>query len=64
MAEGEAGTAVKDIPSGVFEEFISELAKEDVPAEVVAALKKAILEDHALSEAGLRAALVFEENVI
>jgi hypothetical protein len=64
MTPADAMNTSQDIPTGLFERFIVELEKTDVPGEVVAALRKALLEDKTFTEAALRAAVTVEEKAV
>ncbi len=50
-----------DVPAQVFEQFIADLAKAEVPAEVVSRLRKTLLEDHLFADAALKQAIFGEE---
>lgn len=50
-----------DVPARVFEQFLAELAKAEVPAEVVARLRKTLMEDRLFTDAALKQAIFGEE---
>ena len=64
MTSVDAKKPSDDIPTALFQRFIAELGKTDVPGEVVAALKKALLEDKTFTDAALRAAVTVEEKAV
>ena len=50
-----------DVPAQVFEQFLADLMAAEIPAEVVARLRKTLLEDQLFSDAALKQALFGEE---
>jgi hypothetical protein len=64
MTTADAKNPSHDIPTALFEQFIAELENTDVPGEVVAALRKALLEDKTFTDAALRAAVTVEEKAV
>jgi hypothetical protein len=49
------------VPAQVFEQFLADLMAAEIPAEVVARLRKTLLEDQLFSDAALKQALFGEE---
>ncbi len=52
-----------DIPGQVFEKFIEALGGTDVSPELIARLRKALLEDKTFTERALKAAVLGEEQM-
>jgi hypothetical protein len=50
-----------DVPAQVFEQFLADLAKAEVPAEVVTRLHKTLIEDRLFTDAALKQAIFGEE---
>lgn len=50
-----------DVPAQVFEQFLADLAKAAVPPEVVARLRKTLLEDRLFNDTALNKAIFGEE---
>lgn len=61
MATPAPNQAATDIPAQVFEKFLGTLAAADTPPDVVARLRKALLEDKSFTERALREAVFGEE---
>ena len=59
-ASPEIGGA-PDVPTQVFEKFLEALAGANIPAEVVARLRKALVEDKTFNDRALRAAVLSDE---
>lgn len=58
-ASGINGTT--DIPTQVFESFLSELKSTGASSEMIERLRKTLLEDHIFTEGALRTAVLGEE---
>lgn len=56
-----AGTT--DVPAQVFEEFLRALGDAGASAELVARLRKALLEDRTFTERALKLAVIGEERL-
>ncbi len=56
------GAIAKDVPAQVFENFLAALAQAEVPAGLIARLRRSLLEDKELTERALAAALFAEEE--
>jgi hypothetical protein len=52
-----------DLPAQVFEQFLIDLVSAGIPEEVIARLRKALLEDRAFTDAALKQAVFGEETV-
>jgi hypothetical protein len=52
---------VPAVPTQVFEKFLEALTGADIPAEVVARLKKALVEDKTFTDRALKAAVLSDE---
>jgi len=52
-----------DVPTQIFEAFLSALAESGVPPEKISRLRRALLENKDWSEQSLAAAVMSEENV-
>lgn len=52
-----------DIPGQVFEKFLEALGGTDVSPELIARLRKALLEDKTFTERALKAAVLGEEQM-
>lgn len=52
-----------DVPTQVFEKFLEVLTGADIPAEVVARLKKALVEDKTYTDRALKAAVLSDETL-
>jgi len=50
-----------DVPAQVFERFLADLTAAEMPAEVVARLRKTLIDDSNFSETALRQAIFGEE---
>jgi hypothetical protein len=50
-----------DVPAQVFEKFLQALEDTGAPAELVARLRKTLLEDKAFTERALKEAILAEE---
>ena len=50
-----------DVPAQVFEKFLQSLESEDVSAELIVRLRKALLEDKTFTERALKKAVLDEE---
>lgn len=61
MAASPATGGVPEVPAQVFEKFLEALAAADLPAEVVARLKKTLLDDKLFTDRALKAAVLSEE---
>lgn len=55
-------TVINDVTKQVFEKFIDELGAIGVSTEMVARLRKALLEDGSFSDSALKAAMSEEEQ--
>jgi hypothetical protein len=62
MTEESELPPIHDIPTAIFELFIERLGDTDIPAESVAALSKALLEEGNLKESAIRAALLPDDQ--
>lgn len=51
-----------DIPTQVFESFLSELESTGASSEMIARLRKTLLEDHIFTEGALKTAVLGEET--
>jgi len=51
-----------DLPTQVFEQFLIDLVGAGIPAEVVARLRKTLLEDRVFTDAALKQAVLGEET--
>lgn len=49
-----------DVPTLIFTQFLTALSEQGIPAEILARLSKALLEDKTFGEAALRASLCSE----
>jgi hypothetical protein len=58
-SEPNMGTA--DIPTQVFEKFLQALNGAQLPADVVARLRKTLLQDKSFTERALKEAILSEE---
>jgi hypothetical protein len=61
MAASPAIGGAPDVPTQVFEKFLQALTDADIPAEVVARLKKTLVEDKTFTDRALKAAVLSEE---
>ncbi len=61
MSASPATGGVPEVPAQVFEKFLEALTVADVPAEVVARLRKTLLDDKIFTDRALRAAVLSEE---
>ncbi|MEA2014350.1 MAG: hypothetical protein U9N38_03480 [Thermodesulfobacteriota bacterium] len=52
-----------DVPAQVFEKFLQALESKDVSAELVARLRKTLLEDKSFTEHALKKAVLAEETL-
>jgi hypothetical protein len=52
----------QDIPTQVFESFLTELASTEASSEMVARLRKTLLVDQVYTESALKAAVLGEET--
>jgi hypothetical protein len=50
------------LPTQVFEQFLIDLVGAGIPAEVVARLRKTLLEDRVFTDAALKQAVLGEET--
>lgn len=50
-----------DLPAKVFEQFLADLATANASADVVARLRKALVEDRVFTEAAMRKAVLGED---
>ncbi len=57
-SEGEA-----DVPTLVFEKFLDALSKAEAPADLVARLRTALLDEKKFSERALKAAVLGEDHL-
>lgn len=57
----EQGT--RDVPAEVFEKFLQALGGAGASAELVARLRKALLEDRTFTERALKSAVLGEESL-
>jgi len=62
LAEQSERSPIHDIPTAIFELFIERFGDTDIPAESVAALNKALLEEGNLKESAIRAALLPDDQ--
>jgi hypothetical protein len=62
MANAPEEKKLSDVPTQVFEEFLTAAAATDLPVEVVTRLRRALLEEKVFTEPALRAALFGEET--
>jgi hypothetical protein len=62
MAETKQSPAVAEVPKQVFEQFLEELSKTNVPAETVDRLRTAILGAASLTDNMIKAALLPEKD--
>jgi hypothetical protein len=53
-----------DVPTQVFEKFLEALTGANIPAEVVARLKKALVEDKTFTDRALKAAVLSDEPLL
>ena len=60
MTEQRRQDGMSDVPRQVFETYLEALSGADVPAEVVARLRKALLDHKRLTERALREAVLPE----
>jgi hypothetical protein len=51
-----------DVPTQIFQKFLAELEANGVSAEVVARLRKTLLEEEKLTHNALRAAVIGDES--
>jgi len=51
-----------DVPTQIFQNFLAELEVNGVSAEVVARLRKTLLEEQKLTQNALRAAVIGDES--
>jgi hypothetical protein len=63
MSSAETGSEVAGIPRQIIEKFLAELTSEKVSPEIVARLKKTLVEQGDISEAALKAALTARTDV-
>jgi hypothetical protein len=61
MTASPAIGGAPDVPTQVFEKFLEALTGADIPAEVVARLKKALVEDKTFTDRALKAAVLSDE---
>lgn len=61
MEETNSQPGIPDVPQQVFEQFLADLAEKGQPAELVARLRKALIEEASFSERALRAAVLPDE---
>jgi hypothetical protein len=61
MTTSPTTEGTRDVPVQVFEKFLNALAGAGVSAEVVAQLRKALLEEQAFTEHALKAAVLGED---
>jgi len=50
-----------DVPAQVFEEFLTELASEGLPQDLIVRLRKTLLVEKSFNDRALRTAIVSEE---
>ncbi len=62
QAESKKEKIHMDVPTNVFEAFLSQLEKAEAPTDVVERLRKTILQEKDLSDRAIRAALFFEDD--
>ena len=63
MSDGEKGSEGGGIPQQIVEKFLAKLTDEKVSPEVVARLRKTLVERGDLSEAALKAVLMAGDDV-
>lgn len=52
----------RDVPAQIFEEFLRSLGSAGVSVELIARLRKTLLEDRIFSEGALKEAILSEES--
>ena len=62
MAESPVAPKVTDVPAQVFEQFLTDLAAANIPAEVVTRLRKTLLEDRLFTDAAIKQAVFGKES--
>lgn len=61
MATSSIKEAAPDVPTQVFEKFLQALGGADVSAELIARLRKTLLEEQSFTERALKVAVLGEE---
>jgi len=61
MPPSPAIGGASEVPTQVFERFLEALSATDIPAEVVARLRKTLVEDKTFTDRALKAAVLSEE---
>lgn len=56
--------ATADIPREVFEKFLEALGGTDISPQVIARLRKTLLEDQTFTDAALKTAVIGEEETL
>jgi hypothetical protein len=57
-----AQQTIPEVPKAVFEQFLTELAKDSSLSEVASRLKAALLENETLTEAAIRSAILPDDH--
>ena len=63
MTTSPTDEGTPDVPAQVFEKFLQALESKDVSAELVARLRKTLLEDKKFTEHALKKAVLSEETL-
>ena len=61
MGDAQAEATSPEVPKQIFEKFLADLTAGGQPAELVARLRKTLIEKPSFSERALRAALLPDE---
>jgi hypothetical protein len=61
MTSSPRGEGKSDVPAQIFEKFLEDLEEASVPLELVARLRKALIEEKTFTERALKMAIFTEE---
>lgn len=62
MASATSPKRAADVPAQVFDQFLADLVAANLPEEVVARLRKTLIEDRTFNEIALRKSVLGEES--
>ena len=62
MANEPLNSSIGEVPDLVFEQFLREMEQAALPEELIGRFRKALIQDRATNEKGLRAALFGEDT--
>ncbi len=62
MDDDHVSPSLGEVPDQVFNQFLKDLEKAELPTELVERFRKTLIQDRVINEKGLRAALFGEDT--